>query len=93
MYKLFTTLTMLLILTGCAQEAAYVDYEFGMAQNDAIDQQIAYKDPVNANTTPEGMAGIHSEKIMDTYQYSFDRESGNAPDNNFTRGYNLNNDD
>jgi hypothetical protein len=83
----------LLIFSGCAQEAAYVDYEFGKAHNDAIDQQIAYKTPTNANTAPEGMAGIHSEKIMDTYQYSFDRESGNAPDNNFTRGYDLNDDD
>lgn len=89
MYKLLMILTTLLVLTGCAQEAAYVDYEFGKAHNDAIDQQIAYKDPVNANTTPEGMAGIHAEKIMDTYQYSFDRDADNAPDNNFTRGYNL----
>ena len=93
MYKLLMMLTTLLILTGCAQEAAYVDYEFGKAQNDAIDQQIAYKDPVNANTTPEGMAGIHAEKIMDTYRYSFDRDIDNAPDNNFTRGYDLSTED
>ena len=79
----------MVFIFGCAQEARYVDYEFGKAQNDAFTQQIAYKDPVNANATPKGMAGIHSEKIMDTYQYSFDREAENAPDNNFTKGTNL----
>lgn len=86
MFKLISTLITTLLLGGCinAHEASYVDHEFGMAQRDAFDRQIAYKTPENAEKTPEGMPGIHSEKIMDTYQNSFDRDTGN--DNNFTRG-------
>lgn len=89
MYKPLIIFTTLFFLAGCAQEATYVDYEFGKAQNDAFDQQVAYKAPESSNTTPTGMAGIHSEKIMEAYQYSFDKDSGNAPDNNFSRGYNI----
>lgn len=89
MYKSLMIITTLFFLAGCAQEASYVDYEFGKAQNDAFDQQVAFKNPESSSTTPTGMAGIHSEKIMDTYQYSFDKDSGEAPDNNFTRGFKI----
>ena len=84
MYKLILTAIVAVVLGGCAQETTYVDQEWGKAQMDAFDQQIAYKNGEFADKTPSGMAGIHSEKIMDTYQNSFDRSSDN--ESNFTRG-------
>lgn len=75
---------------GCAwnKEAYYVDHEFGKAQNDAFDQQIAYKDYRYANSKPADMPGIHAEKIMDTFQESFDRNYDSKDDQkNFSRGY------
>ncbi len=88
MYKMTFILAIMTLLVSCAitEEAYYVDYEHGKAQNDAFSQQIAYKDYRYAEQVPTGMAGIHSEKIMETYQYSFDRDIDNAPDNNFSRG-------
>ncbi len=78
----------IITITGCAwnQEAPYVDYEFGMAQNAAFDQQIAYKDYKYANSKPATMPGIHAEKIMDTYQNSFDRKNEDDV-KNFSRGF------
>ena len=84
MYRLITILAAACIFGGCAQEATYVDHEFGKAQNDAFDQQIAYKNGEYADRSPASMPGIHSEKIMDTYQNSFDRDTDN--ESNFTRG-------
>ena len=46
-----------LLLGGCAKEASYVDYEHGMAQNDAFDRQIVHKDYVHANKPTEGLMG------------------------------------
>lgn len=88
MYKAILSLAIVTLIGGCiiTDEAYYIDREHGKAQNDAFDQQVAYKDYRYAEQTPTGMPGIHSEKIMDSYQYSFDRDLDNAPDNNFTRG-------
>lgn len=77
---------MIISLLGCAHEAPYVDHEFGKAASDAFDKQIIYSSPNTAEVIPTGMPGIHSEKIMDTYHYSFTREEGDAPTNNFSRG-------
>lgn len=85
MNKLLIVAIFSLLLVGCAHEAYYVDHEFGMAQNDAFDQQIAYKNGEYSGQTPTGMSGIHSEKIMDAFQASFDRD--NPPTNNFSRGF------
>ena len=87
MFKSIFLSVTLIILGGCAytQETPYVDHEFGMAQNDAFDQQIAYKDYRYANSKPANMPGIHSEKIMDTYQNSFDRVFEEDA-KNFSRG-------
>lgn len=60
-----------LLLGGCSKEALYVDHEFGMATNDAFDRQIIHKDYVHAGKPVEGMAGIHAEPIMNTYQKTF----------------------
>jgi len=76
------------LLIGCAitEEAYYIDREYGFAQNDAFNQQIAYKDFRYAKQVPKGMAGIHAESIMDTYQSSFNKSTEEAPNNNFTKG-------
>ena len=85
MLKTILLYVVVIVLAGCTQEAYYVDHEFGMAQNDAFDQQIAHKDYIYANSKPASMPGIHSEKIMDTYQNSFDRKT-DGEIKNFSRG-------
>jgi hypothetical protein len=60
-----------LLLAGCAREAVYADHEFGMANRDAFDRQIINKDYAHAGKPVEGMAGIHAEPIMNTYQKTF----------------------
>lgn len=60
-----------LFLTACAREAVYVDHEFGKASQDAFDRQIIHKDYAHAGKPVEGMAGIHAEPIMNTYQKTF----------------------
>lgn len=60
-----------LILTGCAHEAPYNDHEYGMAQMDAFDRQIVHQDYTHAGKTAEGRAGIHAEKIMETYHETY----------------------
>lgn len=60
-----------MLLSGCAQEAYYVDHEFGMAQNDAFDRQIVHKDYAHANKPVEGLDGIYAESIMEAYHETF----------------------
>ncbi len=97
MFKKLLTITLMVLLVGlvgCStypnsyylQDAYYVDHEFGVAQNDAIEQQIAHKDYKYAQEGPADMPGIHAEKIMDTYQDSFDKELDSNL-KNFSRGY------
>lgn len=88
MTKYLLSLTMVLALGGCAvtDVAYYVDHEYSKAQVDAFDQQIAYRNGEYSGLTPNSMAGVHSEKIMDTYQYSFDKDTAKAPTNSFSRG-------
>lgn len=88
MTKHILFLVVVLALTGCAfnESAYYVDHEYGKAQIDAFDQQIAYKGGEYSGLTPNSMAGVHAEKIMDSYQYTFDKDAGKAPTNNFSRG-------
>ena len=59
------------MITGCAQEAVYVDHEHGAASMDAYNRQIAFKDYRYAHKTDDSMDGIHAEPIMETYQTSF----------------------
>ncbi|MDH3998745.1 MAG: membrane lipoprotein lipid attachment site-containing protein [Desulfuromonadales bacterium] len=61
------------LLTGCAlpEQAYYTDREFGMASQDAFDQQVAYKDYRYAKEPVEGMAGLHSEPAMSSYHSTF----------------------
>ncbi|MDF1577787.1 MAG: hypothetical protein RQ753_06290 [Desulfurivibrionaceae bacterium] len=65
----------LLLLAGCSG-APHVDKEFGMANRQAFEMQIAYQDYRHADQTPEGMTGIVAEEIMDVYTDDF----GKAPE-------------
>ena len=60
-----------LLLAGCAQDARYTDQEFGLANQDAFDRQIVYKDYRYADRKVEGLDGIHAESIMETYHETF----------------------
>lgn len=68
---LLVIFALLLMLTACAREAAYVDHEFGMATNDAFARQIIHKDYAHASKSADGLAGIHAEAMMNTYQKTF----------------------
>lgn len=60
-----------LFLAGCAQEAYYVDKEFGAASRDAFDRQIVNHNNPNAGKTPETLTGVHAEPLMGRYHQTF----------------------
>ena len=67
MKKTTVILCSLLLLSGCAalEEARYVDREFGMASQAAMDRQTAFPDKqVVAGQPPEGVPGINAERMM-----------------------------
>ena len=68
---LFMFLTSGLILVGCAAETPYIDHEFGTATRNAFDRQIVHQDYRYADKQVEGLPGIHSEKVMQTYHNTF----------------------
>lgn len=68
---LIVSVASLLFLAGCAQNAAYVDEEFGQAQMASWEKMIAYPDGLNADKQPEGLEGINAEPAMDVYHRSF----------------------
>ncbi|PLX81425.1 MAG: hypothetical protein C0614_06580 [Desulfuromonas sp.] len=70
-YTMTTLFICSLLVAGCAQEARYVDQEFGMATRDAFDQQVVHKDGVYASKAPEGLNALHMEPVMQTYHQSF----------------------
>jgi hypothetical protein len=52
----------LLLLAGCAREAAMLDNDYGLAQESVWQQQAV---PAEENSPPpEGMEGIDAERIM-----------------------------
>lgn len=66
-YHIVLLLASLLWLAGCAHEAPYADYEYGMATMDAFDRQVVFKDYVHANKPVEGMDGLYAEPTMGMY--------------------------
>lgn len=62
-----------LLISGCAamEETYFIDREFGVATNDAFDQQIINKDYAHANQPVEGMPALHAEPVMGTYHSTF----------------------
>ena len=69
--SLVTIIGISLLLAACAKETVYVDHEFGMATQDAFNQQIIHKDYAHAGKKVEGLPGINAEPIMNTYQQTF----------------------
>jgi len=61
------------LLAGCAlpEQAYYTDREYGVASQDAFDQQIVHIDYIHADKPVEGMSGIHVEPIMTSYHSTF----------------------
>lgn len=76
--SLFVPLAATLLLGGCAMEARYADREFGVANRDAFDRQIVYKDARYADKPVEGLDAIYAEHVMgkylDTYSQGFTKE-------------------
>jgi hypothetical protein len=60
----------LTLLAGCAPYAN-LDRQFGRATQASLDQQVAYPDYRYAKGTPEGMAGINAEEVMDIYNQTY----------------------
>ena len=71
---LILSIVSLLLFSGCAQEAYYIDQEFGEAQMESWDKMIAYPAERYADKQPEGLEGIHAEPAMDVYHRSFSKE-------------------
>ena len=74
MKKTTVILCSLLLLSGCAalEEARYVDREFGMASQAAMDRQTAFPDKqVVSGQPPEGVPGINAERMMSVHNDGF----------------------
>ena len=69
-------ITAMVLLAGCAslEEAYYVDREFGLAQQAAWDNQVAYPDYRHVAKIPETTEGVTAEKIMNVYNETFAEE-------------------
>jgi hypothetical protein len=66
-------ITAMVLLAGCAslEEAYYVDREFGLAQQAAWDNQVAYPDYRHVAKIPETTEGVTAEEIMNVYNETF----------------------
>lgn len=73
MKSLIVSLSAILTFAGCAsfQEAYDTDRNFGKASEETYAQHIAYPERPYAGETPEGMAGITSEEIMDVHNKTY----------------------
>ena len=65
----------LLLLAGCSG-APLLDKEFGLDSHQAFEMQIAHKDYLYADKTPEVMDGVVAEEVMEVYTDDF----GKAPE-------------
>lgn len=65
--------TTTLIIAGCAsfQEAYYTDQSLGEGNQETWQAQIAYPDRPYAEKTPEEIAGITAEEIMEVHNNTF----------------------
>ena len=71
MKHLFLIISLMFVLSGCANDAYYVDREFGVAQMDAFDRQIVHKDYEHAHKPVDEIDGLHSEKTMEMLHGSY----------------------
>ena len=60
----------LFVLAGCSS-APYLDAEYGLANQEAQDRQIAYPDAPFATTTPAGLDGIMAEEVMKAHSKTY----------------------
>lgn len=76
MKYLALTIAAAALMAGCSpfQEAYYLDREFGLASQTALDKQVAYTDYRYADKTPETTEGIIAEEIMDIYTETYAEE-------------------
>jgi len=77
--KFILSLVIASLISGCAHEAICVDREYGMANRDAFDRQIVYKDYKYAGQPVDGLDGIYVEptmgKYLETYSEGFTKEN------------------
>ena len=66
---LYTPMIGLLLLVGCT--TMDIDQEYGKASMSSWDMQIVDPAPSSAGLTPEGLAGIHAEEVMDVRNKTF----------------------
>jgi len=69
MKELAPVIAIVLLLAGCAPMS--VDRDFGTAQKNAWDRQIAFPDAPYADGKVTGTAGITAEEIMAVHNQTF----------------------
>lgn len=67
----FFSIIVALLLAGCAREAYYTDREFGLNSSASFDRMIINTENEHAGKVPDGLAGIHAEPAMESYQKTF----------------------
>ena len=73
MKKLIFMPVALLLLAGCGSPTHHIDKEFGKASRQSLELQVANPDYRYADKTPEGIAGLTAEGIMEVYTNDFDK--------------------
>lgn len=73
MKRLIVIPVVLLLLAGCSVSTPYIDKEFGQASRQSLEMQIANPDYRYAGHTPDGIAGLTAEGIMEVYTNDFDK--------------------
>ena len=73
MKKTYIILITLALLAGCAsfEEAYYLDREFGQASRETWNKQILNPEAQTTKKVPTDIAGINTERAMDTHNKSF----------------------
>ena len=66
---LYVPMIGLFLLVGCT--TMNIDREYGKASMSSWDMQIVDTAPAAAEQTPEGLAGIHAEEVMDVRNQTF----------------------
>lgn len=75
--KTYLLIAAAMFLSGCSlfYDAPRIDADYGQAQAQAWDSQMAVTDYRYAESTPEGLGGIPSEQVMKVYNQSFGKKS------------------
>jgi len=65
------------VMAGCAV-APHLDREYGEAQSESWDRQVAHPDYRYAARDPEDLEGINAEEVMDVHNSTFAEQSKKA---------------